>query len=144
MSSASSNPLTPAQRLAQFMQARGLTQAQVGRALGYTRQHINQIIHGSENLSEACIEKLREVYALSREWLLEGEGDPFGGATTTETGRTITAAGPEPSIVPPKRQGARPIVLCPGCHQSLPLGAPECPQCGLALDWPDLWEDRYR
>ena len=139
-----SNSQSPAERLAQFIRARGLSQAQLARDLGYSRAYINQIIHGSENLSEACVEKLGEVYALSRQWLLRGEGDPFGGLTTTEAGSTITAAGVDPSTAPGERKGARPIVLCPGCHQSLPFGAPECPHCGLALDWPDLWEGRYR
>jgi len=124
----------PADRLRAFLQSRALSQTDFAEALGLSRQFISQVLAGTKQLSRESAEKINAVYGLSLDWLLLGEGDIYGGTTTTQPAHTVTVAGS--SAMPPR--GARPVMICPRCFSSLEGGEDRCPACQLKLNWPEF------
>lgn len=89
--------------LKKFFKSQGITQQQVGEALGTTQAYVNLMLNGRCSLGRQTAQKLHDAYGLSVAWLLTGEGDMMAqGAAAVNTinidardnrGNTITAAG---------------------------------------------------
>lgn len=58
-----------------FFKEKGISQTDVGIALGGTPQYANQLLNGKKSLGRATAKKLHDAYGLSTAWLLTGEGE---------------------------------------------------------------------
>ena len=69
--------------LKKFFKAQGITQQQIGDALGTTQVYVNSILNGRAQIGKSTAKKLHELYGLSVAWLLTGEGDMMANSNAT-------------------------------------------------------------
>lgn len=75
--------------LKKFFKRQGITQQQIGDALGTTQVYVNSILNGRAPIGKSTAVKLHDLYGLSVAWLLTGEGEMMASsnATTINIGR---------------------------------------------------------
>lgn len=75
--------------LKKFFKAQGITQQQIGDALGTTQVYVNSILNGRAQIGKSTAKKFHDLYGLSVAWLLTGEGEMMANsnATTINIGR---------------------------------------------------------
>jgi transcriptional regulator with XRE-family HTH domain len=131
MSRPFSYPESPAgqgERLVQIIKVQGLSQAAFARQLGYTPQHINQIVHGKERISRECAERIAREYAVNIHWLLTGEGEMWSMVPSSPPEEEPPSA--EVIVVPAS-------YYCGRCRRSVEPGRDRCAFCEVKLVWPE-------
>lgn len=68
--------------LKKFFKAQGITQQQIGDALGTTQVYVNSILNGRAQIGKSTAKKFHDLYGLSVAWLLTGEGNMIDESTT--------------------------------------------------------------
>ena len=58
-----------------FFKKQGITQQQIGDALGTSQSYVNSLLTGRNPIGKSTAAKLHEAYGLSAAWLLTGEGE---------------------------------------------------------------------
>lgn len=81
--------------LKKFFKAQGITQQQIGDALGTTQVYVNSILNGRAQIGKSTAKKFHDLYGLSVAWLLTGEGEMMANsnATTINIGRDSIKVG---------------------------------------------------
>lgn len=81
--------------LKKFFKRQGITQQQIGDALGTTQVYVNSILNGRAPIGKSTAVKLHDLYGLSVAWLLTGEGEMMASsnATTINIGRDSIKVG---------------------------------------------------
>lgn len=81
--------------LKKFFKAQGITQQQIGDALGTTQVYVNSILNGRAQIGKSTAKKFHDLYGLSVAWLLTGEGEMMANsnATTINIGRDSVKVG---------------------------------------------------
>lgn len=81
--------------LKKFFKAQGITQQQIGDALGTTQVYVNSILNGRAKIGKSTAKKFHDLYGLSVAWLLTGEGEMMANsnATTINIGRDSIKVG---------------------------------------------------
>lgn len=81
--------------LKKFFKAQGITQQQIGDALGTTQVYVNSILNGRAQIGKSTAKKFHSLYGLSEAWLLTGEGEMMANsnATTINIGRDSIKVG---------------------------------------------------
>lgn len=81
--------------LKKFFKAKGITQQQIGDALGTTQVYVNSILNGRAQIGKSTAKKFHDLYGLSVAWLLTGEGEMMAtnNATTINIGRDSIKVG---------------------------------------------------
>lgn len=81
--------------LKSFFKAKGITQQQIGDALGTTQVYVNSILNGRAQIGKSTAKKFHDIYGLSVAWLLTGEGEMMAtsNATTINIGRDSIKVG---------------------------------------------------
>lgn len=81
--------------LKKFFKRQGITQQQIGDALGTTQVYVNSILNGRAPIGKSTAVKLHDLYGLSVAWLLTGEGEMMASsnATTINIGRDSIKGG---------------------------------------------------
>lgn len=81
--------------LKKFFKRQGITQQQIGDALGTTQVYVNSILNGRAPIGKSTAVKLHDLYGLSVAWLLTGEGEMMANsnATTINIGRDSIKVG---------------------------------------------------
>lgn len=64
-------------RLKRFLQEEGITQKQVGSALGISCQYINAVVKGRKGIGKAKAVELQKMFGVSAGWLLTGDGEMY-------------------------------------------------------------------
>lgn len=68
--------------LKKFFKAQGITQQQIGDALGTTQVYVNSILNGRAQIGKSTAKKFHDLYGLSVAWLLTGDGNMIDESTT--------------------------------------------------------------
>lgn len=68
--------------LKKFFKRQGITQQQIGDALGTTQVYVNSILNGRAPIGKSTAVKLHDLYGLSVAWLLTGDGNMIDESTT--------------------------------------------------------------
>ena len=81
--------------LKKFFKSQGITQQQIGDALGTTQVYVNSILNGRAQIGKSTAKKFHDLYGLSVAWLLTGEGEMMANrnATTINIGRDSIKVG---------------------------------------------------
>lgn len=81
--------------LKSFFKAKGITQQQIGDALGTTQVYVNSILNGRAQIGKSTAKKFHDIYGLSVAWLLTGEGEMMAtsNATTININRDSAKVG---------------------------------------------------
>jgi transcriptional regulator with XRE-family HTH domain len=81
--------------LKKFFKTQGITQQQIGDALGTTQVYVNSILNGRAQIGKSTAKKFHDLYGLSVAWLLTGEGEMMAtnNATTINIGRDSIKVG---------------------------------------------------
>ena len=81
--------------LKSFFKTKGITQQQIGDALGTTQVYVNSILNGRAQIGKSTAKKFHDIYGLSVAWLLTGEGEMMAtsNATTINIGRDSIKVG---------------------------------------------------
>ena len=69
--------------LKSFFKAKGITQQQIGDALGTTQVYVNSILNGRAQIGKSTAKKFHDIYGLSVAWLLTGEGEMMATSNAT-------------------------------------------------------------
>lgn len=93
------------ERITQARKQAGLTQEQLGEALGVSRQAVSKWESGQANPDVTYIAKMCALFQVSSDWFLFG-----------------------------KEPGGEDRPRCGECCAVIPAGAEYCPQCGVRLD----------
>lgn len=82
-------------QLKKFFKRQGITQQQIGDALGTTQVYVNSILNGRAQIGKSTAKKFHDLYGLSVAWLLTGEGEMMAdsNATTINIGRDSIKVG---------------------------------------------------
>lgn len=67
--------LTPNQRLIEAMRENNITQVAMAEALESAQQFISALCRGKKNITKGFAARVEDVYDISAEWLLTGEGE---------------------------------------------------------------------
>lgn len=68
--------MSPGERLRQWRQSQGLTTRAVANATGMTESHISRFETGKTQITIKYLSVLNDIYGLSIDWLITGQGDP--------------------------------------------------------------------
>lgn len=80
-------------QLKKFFRAQGITQQQVGEAIGTHQSYVNSIFTGRNPIGKVVAQKLHDIYGLSVAWLLTGEGEMMAGGAAAVNTINIDARG---------------------------------------------------
>ncbi len=78
-------------KLKNFFRSQGITQQQVGEAIGTHQSYVNSIFTGRNPIGKVVAQKFNDAYGLSVAWLLTGEG-PMMAADVSSTGNNTTVS----------------------------------------------------
>ncbi len=78
-------------RLKNFFKSQGITQQEIGNALGTTQAYVNLMLNGRCSLGRATAQKLSDAYGLSMAWLLTGEGPMMAADVSATAGNNGVA-----------------------------------------------------
>ncbi len=90
-------------RLKNFFKTQGITQQEIGNALGTTQAYVNLMLNGRCSLGRATAQKLSDAYGLSMAWLLTGEGPMMAAdvsATAGNNGVAVNGSNNNPNCTP--------------------------------------------
>lgn len=94
--------------LKKFFKAQGITQQQIGDALGTTQVYVNSILNGRAQIGKSTAKKFHDLYGLSVAWLLTGEGEMMANsnATTINIGRDSIKVGRDANGTSVQQEGS--------------------------------------
>lgn len=73
------NKVDVRQKLKQYLESKGITQAEVASTLDVSKQYVNGLCNGRNVIGKTLAEKLEKYYGLSSSWLLTGKGSMLAG-----------------------------------------------------------------